>query len=340
MTPNTNTNTYSGKFIFVSGIAGGREVFLGRAIDEPFNEQITIEGKPITIGAQGYFFARPFVTRSNFAINNPNFQIQVITDQEVINELTTIFNNTTTNITRFNFPLTYRWIESASYTTNFGTFNGNYGFNQFRTSGFNNNYRFTPNTPFAGYFTSFLNSAEQFRRALFASPQVNSTTEMDKITELEGNLAIGFGKITNEAAIKFNSIITRETELTKYFEYVQAFNTPFTTTSYLTGWFYMDYRMQLAKSWARKHGKAPLVREINAFYRESIKALTDIILDHCSTLDTLITESCSQYGIPFELFGEMSPFIDYNQYFAATNENFNYETAAGKTPTTGTLIGV
>ena len=45
MTPNHSTNTYTGKFILVSVIAGSPEVFLGRAIDEPRAGRIALEEK-------------------------------------------------------------------------------------------------------------------------------------------------------------------------------------------------------------------------------------------------------------------------------------------------------
>jgi hypothetical protein len=339
MTPNNTTNTYTGKFIFVTGLSGGREVFLGRSIDEPFNDYLTVEGKPITWGTQGQLIIRPFVTRTNFAVNNPNFQIQVITSQEVVTELTNVFKSSINNITRWTYPLTYRWIESAmqgcGYGTNYNTFNGWTSRNLYNTTNWQ-----TQNTPFTTFFTGFQNSVEQFRRALFTSPQVNTTTEMDKITELEGNLAIGFGKVTNNIAIKFNNLVSRETELTHYFEWLQAYNMPYTGTNYMAGWFYLNQRMQIAKSWARRYGKAPLVREVNNMFKEAVKTLNEILLDHCSTLDTLVTETCSQYGIPFELYGEMSPFGDYNTAYTGKSENYSFETAAGTNPYSHVPVGV
>ena len=335
MTPN-NTNTYTGKFIFISGIAGGREVFLGRAIDEPFNDQITLEGKPITWGTQGQLIIRPFTTRTNFAINDPNFQIQIITSQEVTTEINNIFNSSLNNITRWSYPLTYRWIESAMINTTWGTWLNN-NIHNGHTPHHTTNWHF--NTPFNQYFTGFQNSIEQFRRALFTSPQITTTTEMDKITELEGTLAIGFGKVTNEIATKFNGLVNRETELTSYFEWTQIQNFPFTATNFLTGWNFLNYRMNIAKSWARRNGKAPLVREINNLFKEAVKTLNEIILDHCSTLDTLITETCSQYGIPLEIFGEMSPFTDHTT-FTGTTEGFNIEPATGTPTFTNIPVGV
>jgi len=334
MTP-TNTNTYTGKFIFVSGIGGGREVFLGRAIEEPFEGQIILEGKSITWGTQGQMTIRPFKTRTSFAISQSHTQIQVITSQEVTSEIDGFFDSSINSITRWSYPLTYRWIESAMTNTTWGTWMGQAS--SPRTPAQTSTGHI--NAPFSQFLTGFHGSVEQFRRALFTSPQITTTTEMDKVTELQGNLAIGFGKVTNEIATKFNGIVNRETELATYFEWTQVHAAPLSTTTTMTGWGFLNYRMNIAKSWARRNGKAPLVREINNLFKEAVRTLNEIVLDHCSTLDTLITETCSQYGIPYELFGEMSPFTDRTT-FTGTVESFTMEPVAATPTASNTPVGV
>lgn len=326
MTP--NANTFAGKFVFVSGFAGGREIFLGRAIDEPFSDQIQLEGKPIAFTPQGFMVIRPFATTMTFPIKDPNFQIQFITNQDAIDEITNIFKSSINTINRSSFPMTFRWIESAIRNDNNANFNNfaNQGF--FANNNFANNFGFGANNPFQSFFKGFANSAEQFRRALFTSPQVNTTKEMDKITELEGDLTIEIGKITNEIAVKFNHMINRESELTNYFEWFQGFNMPINTTSQIGGWSYLMNRLQIAKNWSRKNGKTPMVREINTLMKEGINKLNETILDHCSSLDTLITETCTQYGIQFELFGEMSPFMNYTTPFAGNVESYQFESTS------------
>ncbi len=37
------TQTFAGKYVLVSGILEGREVFLGKAVDEPFSDQLSVE---------------------------------------------------------------------------------------------------------------------------------------------------------------------------------------------------------------------------------------------------------------------------------------------------------
>lgn len=332
----THPNTYAGKFVFVSGFAGGREIFLGRAIDEPFSDQIQLEGKPIAFTPQGFMVIRPFTTTMSFPIKDPNFQIQFITNSEAIDEITNIFKSSITTISRTNFPLTYRWIESAIRTETFNGFNGFNNNQQFFNgiNGLPNTFGFSFNNPFNAFFKGFTTSAEQFRRALFTSPQVNTTKEMDKITELEGDLTIEIGKITNEIAVKFNHMINRENELTNYFEWFQGFNMPINSINTIGGWSYLMYRLQIAKNWSRRNGKTPMVREINTLMKEGINKLNETILDHCGSLDTLITETCTQYGIQFEIFGQMSPFANYTAPFTGGFENYQFEST-----TTPSMVG-
>jgi len=333
MSTKNHMGTQTGKFVFVSGINGGREVFFGRPIDEPYNDAMTIEGKSASFTPQGFLVVRPFVTLCSFPIKNPGCQIQHITNAEAINEINNLFNLSVTTISRANYPLTYRWIETAIYSfsnpNNFG-FNGynhnpgfNPSFNRNGAYGFGRGYN-AYNNPFSSFYEGFTNSAEQFRRALFQSPQVTSTRELDKLTELEGDLTIEVGKITNQMAVKFNQLISRNNELTHYFESIQGFNIPLPTTNTVGGWCYLMNRLQISKNWARKNGKTPLVREINTLTKDGINGLNEIILEHCSSLDTLITETFSQYGITFEIYGDMSPFSSYTTPFSGTMENFDF----------------
>jgi hypothetical protein len=326
MTTKSNIGSHTGKYVFVSGINGGREVFFGRPIDEPYGDHITVEGKSISFTPQGFMVVRPFVTLCNFPTKNPNCQVQQITNQEAINEANNLFNLSVTTITRANYPLTYRWVETAIFNFANNT-NFNYvGGTNYNRSFFNRNYSAYSNNPFTSFYEGFTNSAEQFRRALFQSPQVTSTRELDKLTELEGDLTIEVGKITNQVAVKFNQLISRNTELTNYFDSIHGFSIPFPTTSTVGGWCYLMNRLQVAKNWARRNGKTPLVREINALTKDGINGLNEIILEHCSTLDTLITETFSQYGINFEIYGDLTPFTNYTAPFSGTVENYDYPT--------------
>jgi hypothetical protein len=328
MASKTTLGTQIGKFVFVSGLNGGREVFFGRPIDDAYADTLTIEGKSITFTPQGFMVVKPFVTLCTFPTKSSNVQIQQIQNPEALHEANNLYNTSVTTVTRANYPLTYRWIESAVNFGNNPYFAYGNGFNG--TFGRTNNWSYNAfNNPFSSFFEGFKTSAEQFRRALFQSPQVSSTRELDKLTELEGDLLIEIGKITNQVAVKFNQFVGRNTELAHYFESMQGFTIPLPTTNTMGGWCFLMNRLQIAKNWARRNGKTPLVREINTLTKDGFNGLNELILEHCSSLDTLITETFSQYGITFELHGEMSPFASYTAPFSGAIENYD----ATNTPT-------
>jgi hypothetical protein len=166
--------------------------------------------------------------------------------------------------------------------------------------------------PFHGLYQGFLNTAEQFRRALFHSRQVSSTRELDRLAELEGNLAIEIGKVANQIAVKFHQLATKENELFEYLETFQGFE-PFLghVRHSMAGWLFLFERLHSAKAWARRAGVVALVRDLNALIKDGIFGLNEVILDHCNTLDTLIAETFSQYGISYEIHGELSPFTAF-----------------------------
>lgn len=326
----TTTQSFAGKFYLVSGFANGNEVFIGKAIDEPFADHLSIEGKTIGFTRQGFMNVKPFTTVLNVPFKDPNFQIQQIAHPEAINEANKIFTTAVTQILRSTYPYTYRWIETSLQRDS-------YNYNNFSNNNYNNNgpnsfsqwsnrYAFGTSNPFFSFYEGFSSSAEHFRRILFQSPQVTTTREMDKVTELEGNLTIEIGKITNQIAVKFNQLVSRETELYQYFEAIQGFNIPIPTTNYLGGWIYLMTRMQMAKNWAQRSGKTPLVREVNGFTKDGITSLNEVILEHCTTLDTLITEACTQFGIALELYGDLSPFSSYTTPFTGAMETLDANT--------------
>jgi hypothetical protein len=332
----TKSNLGNQSFCFVSGVHGGREVFLGRPIDETHTDTITLEGKSIGMTPQGFLVVRPFVTVCTFPMRSVTCQVQKITNPEALAEATGLFTMSVTTISRTSHPLMYRWIETALANSAHGmgsmapsgygmSGNGSRASQMASQMGNGGGYN-AFNNPFSSFYEGFETSAEQFRRALFQSPQVNTTRELDKLTELEGDLTIEVGKITNQIAIKFNAMLSRNSELTRYFEAIQGFGIPFTTTTTVGGWCFLINRLQIAKNWARRTGKTALVREINTLTKEGINRLNEIILEHCSTLDTLISETFSQYGITFEIWGDLSPFAGYTAPYSGTMESVEHGT--------------
>jgi hypothetical protein len=307
--------TAAGKVYLVSGLSGGREVFLGKAIDESSEERLTLEGKVISFAPQGFLVARPFLTNATFYLKDVQHTIQHVSHPKAGEEAIQILNLSLASVSRFAFPLLYRWIESACITA-FAfqpTILAN-GLPAVPPAGIlpTERHGFGYVHPFHGLHQGFLNTAEQFRRALFHSRQVSSTRELDRLAELEGNLAIEIGKVANQVAVKFHQLATKENELFEYLETFQGFE-PFlgNVRHSMAGWLFLFERLHSAKAWARRAGVVALVRDLNALIKDGIFGLNEVILDHCNTLDTLIAETFSQYGISYEIHGELSPFTSF-----------------------------
>ena len=305
----------AGKHVFVSGISGGQEVFLGVATDEPEADLLTVEGKAISLTPQGFLAAKPFTTLVQFPIRDANCQIQQIPNPEAINECNKVLSTPVTQLSRTTFPLVHSWVESSIKQKALPTWATNgYYFSSIKGT--------PPSNPFLAFFEGFMATAEQFHRVLFQSPQVSSTTELNQLSELEGDLVTEIGKITNQIAVNFNQLIRNEPELTHHFETVEGgFSLPVVPSHALDGWLCLINRFEVAKNWTRRHGKVPIVREVNTLMKEGITRVNEVILDHCSALDILIAETCSQYGISLETQGEMSPFASYTTPYSGVVES-------------------
>src|SRR6185295_11809166 len=107
-----------GKLFFVSGLSGGREVFLGKAIDEPYEQSLTLEGKILTLAPQGFVLARPFTTTITFSLKDPIHTLQHISDPRAHEEAIHVLNFSITQVSKTVFPLICRWIETACLPVN------------------------------------------------------------------------------------------------------------------------------------------------------------------------------------------------------------------------------
>jgi hypothetical protein len=320
MSSTTHTKTAAGKIFLVSGLSSGREVFLGKAIDEPYEERVTLEGKLFSFVPPGFLVARPFQTTTSFHLKDAQYCVQHVTNPKAHEEAVQLLNLSIGHVGRSAFPLLYRWIETATapITGSFPAFNAQTnGFSQpqligtFGTERFGAGFGYVH--PFHGLYQGFLSTIEQFRRALFHARQVTSTRELDRVAELEGEIAIEIGKVANQIAVKFHQLATKETELFTYLEAFQGSELSFAQVrNSMTGWLYLFDQVHSAKAWARRTGKVNLVREFNTLIKEGIFGLNEVILEHCNALDTLIAETFTQYGISYEIYGELSPFTAYS----------------------------
>jgi len=293
------TAQFAEKHVLVAGLAGGREVFLGKVVDEPLSDPLTVEGKSLFLTPRGLLGAKPFTTLVRLPLRDPSCPIQRVADAEADAECDEILSASRACFDRAAFPLIHRWVEaSVAHGPRVPAADG----------------------PLAergdlasiqgclALHDGFVSTAEQFHRLMFRLPQVASPRELDRLSELKGNLTIEMDKITNRIAIKLNDLVVNEPRLSSYFEAVEGALAHAPYAHALGTWTYLMNRFEVAKAWARRHGKTMLIREIDALAKEGILGVNEVVLDNCSALDTLISEASTQYGITSEAFGELSPF--------------------------------
>jgi len=299
-TGSTFPESVAGKFFFVSGLSDGIGVFVGRALDEPVDEQLTLEGKLVQVTPQGPVVAQPFNSQVRFFLLDATLTVHYICDPRAREEAAEFFDHSLTHVSAASFPFLHRWFRASAQPC----------FDSLQPPGPLHN----PSGPhsFQGFFAGFLSTAEDFRRALFHAPQVSSARELDKVAELEGDLTVEIGKLTNQVAVKFHRIVSREVELRDHLEAFYGGEIPAKGTQVkedsMGGFSYLIERMYFAKNFALRAGKSATIREINSIVKDGFFGLNEVVLDHCNSLDTLISETFSQYGIAHEIHGELFPF--------------------------------
>ncbi len=296
-------HSLGGKHVLVSGIAQSREVFLGRVTETDEPDELTLEGKSIAMTPHGTLMARPFTTLVTFSLSDANRQVEQVVNPEVVAEIDGVLSTPIRQLERASYPFLGRWIES-SVTPQRRASRPEQPYD-YGTNGY------TATNPFQALLEGFASTAKQFHGVMLRSPQVTSTRELDQLSELEGDLVIEMGKAINQIAIRFNQLITNEPELVHYFEVFEGIGPVHVPAHGIDGWLYLLQRFETSKNWARRNNKTAMVREINALMKEGITRVNEIILDHCSALDTLMAETTGQYGITPESYGELSPFSRY-----------------------------
>ena len=282
--------TLTGKHFLVSGLSEGSAVFCGCATSEPIDEQLTLEGKLVHISPEGRVLAQPFRSQVRFFLLDATFTIHHVDDPHIHNELVGFLDSNQILVSSAAFPFLYGW-----YLATCRHPEALYDIAQPRAD-----------HPAFSFFEQFVSTAEQFRRALYRAPQVSSVRELDKVSELEGNLLVEIGKIASQVAIKLNQLVSRESDLQKHFRafYGEEVAGSRYVPHAIGGFAYLTDRLNFAKNYARSNGKSGVVREINAFLKDAFFGLNEVVMDHRNSLDTLITESFSQYGITYEMYGE------------------------------------
>ncbi len=286
MSTATNPSDRVDRLFLVTGT--GRDVFLGASTSEGDDGELLLEGKTLALTVRGRLIVRPFSTTLALSLVDPNVVVHRVRDTFVIEEARRLLGLSATHVHRSSAPRVFAWVESVAHAANAAAPEGVDGPRVGDSA----------TRPFESIHATFLESAEEFRRVLFHARQVDSTRELDQVTELEGDLAIDIGRAANQAAVKLNALLQRERELDRHLEAFRPRTWRATGSRVsMNGWPYLYERLQLAKAWARRQGKTELVRAINAIVKDATFALNEVIHDHGNSLDTLITETFGQYGI-------------------------------------------
>ena len=279
----------TGKLFLVPGLHGGREVFLGRALGEPRDGVLGLEGRVLSMTPGGQMIVRPFSTTLNASLWENSTPVQYLSDARAAEEAAGLLELSATHVSRSSYPSIVRWVESAVHSIES---------EPHRALG-----ELRAIEPSTGLQLEFLATAEELRRVLLRARRVESTRELDHVVELEGNLSIEVGKITNRTAVRLHEILGRERELAHHVEMLQD-DGPTDVRGATGGWPLLFQLLQTSKTWARRQGKAELVRALNTLIRDAVHGLDEVVLEHQNVLDTLITEAFGQYGLAEELVGE------------------------------------
>ena len=284
MDPQTSASTRPvvGALYLVSTRSTGGELFLGRACSDQEDGRLTLEGKSIGAFVGGVLSIPPFATRASFPFDDPRFALERLDHPDAIDEATRLLTLASPEASWTSFPLLVRWFHAS-----FGEPAPHAGTSLAHTGA-------------AGLHldAGFRATAASFRRALIRSPQVATARELDKLVELEADLAIELGKCANAAAANLNGILARENELSHFLDHLGT--RPFAGSTEMGGWTLVSGRIQAAKAWALRHSNTALVRELATLLRDGFRKLSDIVLEHESALETLVSETLGSYGIELD----------------------------------------
>ena len=294
----------------VTCASGGREVFLGTAVGAADEGRLTLEGKLLSITPDGRLVVRPFPTTITVSQAEEGASVHRVTTPAVLEEASRLLELTATHLHQGASPRVYAWVEAALEPSRT---NGARDTEPPLSGGRSATQPVGGTEPLSTFFQAFFATSEEFRRVLYRTRQVESTRELDQVSDLEGDLLIEIGKSTNLAAVKLNRILQRERSLAAHLEAFRSTAGSGLPANSMCGWPGLYERLVTSKCWARRFGKTDLVRAINLLLKDVVFALNEVVLDHSNALDTLITETLGQYGIvsdlELDLTCELSPHV-------------------------------
>ena len=269
------------------------EVFLGRRSPAPAEAcvggALELQGKVLSLRPGGGLAVRPFHTRVVLAPEEEGVVVLALGSQRARQEAERVLRGGETVLSRDAVPHLARWVAAAlesAEAERARAGGGEAGELAARADG----------AAFPTLLASFVTTAQEFRRALFQARQVESQRELDQVVELEGNLWIELGRVTNRAAVRLNGLLQRERDLAAHLEELARLGSGVEIGT-SGGWPFFEERLEAAKSWARSRGRRDVLEELHAILRDGAQGVGDVLLDHAQVLDTLIADTFAQYGV-------------------------------------------
>jgi len=281
------------QLFLVSGLSDGACVFAGRARAEPCDETLTLEGKLVHLSPEGHVLVQPFASQVRFFLLDTALTVHHVEEAHVSAELSALLGARETVVSPGSYPFLHRWFRATCRCREASFGSAERGFQH----------------PSYSFFEEFVVGAERFRRALYRTSQVSSARELDKVSELEGNLLVEVGKIASRVAVKLNQLVEKEPELEGQLE--AFYGDELDPRPAIGGFAYLVERLQFARDFARRTGRVSLVRELNVLLKDSFFGLNEVVMEHKNSLDTLMTEMFNQYGITFDEEAVGRPFVSH-----------------------------
>jgi hypothetical protein len=267
--------------VLVTGLAGGREVFVGRSLGAGEGVTRTVEGKAVRRNADGSLGVQPFATTCGLAASG-GVRFHDVTDGEACREIEDLLASPVASIARTTHPFTAGWIERALCAD---------GGAAPRAEGWG--------TVPDGLHHDFAAGVRQLRTALCASPAVQTTRELDRLTEIECAVAGRVGRAVSQAVVQLHGLCARNGDLCAFLDAVHGAG-GVRGAQGLSGWSQVMERAAAIRGWARRNGDAGLAREVHHVVRDGLDALCGVLLDGSAQLDTLAAETFNQLGVEAE----------------------------------------
>lgn len=281
-----NARTGTGELYIVTGTVAGEEAFLGRAVAAE-GATLELEGRALRRGPCGGLVLAPFATARLVRVAEDGPALHRVVDEGAREEARELLAGRAEHVPRALAPRLTRWLEAAAPDAEAAA-----------------TAALEP-APLQGSLDGFRRTAEELRGALLRAPGLDVAQELDRLSELEGDLVIELGRVSNRIALLAAEMLAAEPALARH---VAALG-PERDASGLPAepWALLFERLRAARAWGLARGRTALVRDVNQLVKQAVHASSETILEHCAALDTLVAESAPRVAPGADPTAELTP---------------------------------